>query len=224
MNIALFGEQVETLRSDVERAGFRVVNENPDVVISFGGDGTFLRSEARFPTVPKLLIKNSATCTLCTTLPLDHVLKRLSEKAYTVRTILKLQVETAGVVWYALNDVVVRNKNPRHAVRFSLHTNTQTFSNIIGDGVVVATALGATGYFQSITRKTFESGIGVAFNNTAEHLAPLFLPEQETSLTVEIHRGPALVYVDNFEGEAVIHDGEKVLITLSEKPAHLLVF
>ena len=32
-------------------------SKNPDVVVAFGGDGTFLEAEEKYPNTPKILIK-----------------------------------------------------------------------------------------------------------------------------------------------------------------------
>jgi len=224
MKLALFGSAVADITQEVASFGFSLVNEDPDIVLSYGGDGTFLKSEASYPGVLKLLIKNSATCKLCTTLPLQEVLSRLSVGEYSVKEVTKLKVTTGNVSWYALNDVVVHNKNPRHAVRFSVTIGERTFSEVIGDGVVVATTLGSTGYYKSITQQQFSSGVGIAFNNTAQHHTPLLVPDNALPLTISIVRGPAIVYVDNSPEEVVLNDGAVVTITHSEHSAKVLSF
>ena len=41
----------------LKNKGFVVVRKNPDIVISYGGDGTILYSENKYPNIPKLIIK-----------------------------------------------------------------------------------------------------------------------------------------------------------------------
>jgi len=66
----------------------------------------------------------------------------------------------------------------------------------IGDGLVVATPFGSTGYYRSITDSYFELGIGIAFNNSTEQADSLVVKEQR-QIKVLITRGPALLYADN---------------------------
>jgi NAD kinase len=67
---------------------------------------------------------------------------------------------------------------------------------IIGDGAVFSTAFGSTGYFKSITRKSFNTGYSMALNNTTNEQDPLFFNDGDT-LSIKIVRGPATLSEDN---------------------------
>lgn len=224
MNIALFGDHQDEIRPLLTRYRLNAVAEEPKVVIAYGGDGTLLRSEAAFPGIPKLPIKRSTLCTLCAPFSVDDALERLSQGEYTVRNQSKLEVRVQKERLVALNEVVIRNHNPRHALRFSLSISGHTFDMLIGDGVVIATSLGATGYFQSITKTSFVSGVGVAFNNLTTSVSPLVIPEDAFTATLSVRRGPALVYVDNLPQEVVLRDGEEVFVSRAEEKARIVVF
>jgi len=224
MKLALFGKDIDASRADIKRLGFDIVSEKPEMVLTFGGDGTFLKSEAAYPGVPKALIKRSPTCRLCVELPFDEVLSRIRWGDYSTHEIPKLEVCAGGKRWHALNDVVVKNANPRHAVRFNVNGLGTAYTNLIGDGLVVATTLGSTGYFKSITKRIFNKGIGVAFNNTSEYFDPVIVPEESFSMEVTVTRGPALVYADNQEDEVLLNDGDRIEIHLSEERAQVLTF
>lgn len=224
MKVAVFGNDTASEKNDIKRAGFSLVENDPELVLSFGGDGTFLKSEAAYPGVPKVLIKRSPTCRLCVEFPLEDVLSRIKWSDYSLHEIPKLSIRASGREWHALNDVVVRNANPRHAVRFSVSGLETEYKNLIGDGIVVATSLGSTGYFRSITKRIFNKGIGIAFNNTSESFDPVIVPEDAFSLAVTITRGPAVVYADNREDEVLLDDGGRVAITISPERAQILTF
>lgn len=224
MRVALFGDDTRSIKPLVIEAGFKVVTKNPDIVLSYGGDGTFLRSEHKYPKIPKLLIKNSSTCTLCTELPLDEVLARISLNDYTVHEAIKLRVEAKGKKRYALNDIVIHNTDPRHAIRFNVAVGHHEIKDAIGDGVVVATVLGSTGYYKSITKKSFSSGVGIAFNNTSRQIDPIVLNEENFHVSVSITRGPALMYADNQKNELILKTGETANVSVSKKPAKVLIF
>ena len=44
---------------------FSVIERNPDFILCYGGDGTVLFSERKFPEVPKLVVKRSNICKKC---------------------------------------------------------------------------------------------------------------------------------------------------------------
>ena len=50
------------VKKNLATAGFELVKKNPDFIICYGGDGTVLFSERKFPGVPKLIIKSSRAC------------------------------------------------------------------------------------------------------------------------------------------------------------------
>jgi len=97
----------------------------------------------------------------------------------------------------ALNEIVIHNKNPQHGIRYRVFLDkTDLGKEFIGDGLVVATPFGSTGYYRSITDSYFELGIGIAFNNSTEQADSLVVKEQR-QIKVLITRGPALLYADN---------------------------
>ena len=57
--VLVLGDDVEGVLSLVEESGLEVVTEDPDVVLTFGGDGLLLGSERAWPGVPKLPLRNS---------------------------------------------------------------------------------------------------------------------------------------------------------------------
>ena len=92
---------------------------------------------------------------------------------------------------------------------------------MIGDGVVVATPFGSTGYYRSITDSYFETGIGLAFNNSTEQADHVVLSEQR-NIEITITRGPAQVYSDNQDEVVTIIEGEKVSIQKSKSLARIV--
>ena len=70
--------------SEIEAAlaveGFKIVDENPDFIVCYGGDGTVLFSERTIPEVPKLIIKTSRVCRKC-----DYTRKDLKKVLSNIR-------------------------------------------------------------------------------------------------------------------------------------------
>lgn len=224
MRVVLFGDSTQELEKDAEASGLTVVHDNPDAVVSYGGDGTFLRSEAAYPGVPKISIRKSEHCSFCTVFPPREVFLRLAQGSFLVTPFKKLEVRVHHERFLAVNEVVVRNRNPRHALRFSVVVPGGHYDHVRGDGVVFATALGATGYFKSITKKDFSHGVGLAFNNSATDIPHGLYPELNFFSTVSIIRGPGMVYVDNAPHEVEIGDGDSVTVSISPETTNLIRF
>lgn len=91
-NACIFSEKKEEIEPFVRNTGFSLVDERPDLVISYGGDGTFMRAETAFPGVPKLVLKGSRICNFCSPLPNEEMLRRAFAGALERRELMKLDV------------------------------------------------------------------------------------------------------------------------------------
>lgn len=201
---------------------FEIVATNPEFVISFGGDGTLMGAEYQYPTIPKLFLKNSKIAKLAPKIPNEDVLKKFFAGNYTLIEQMKLSFSIGNKHEEALNDVVVHNENPRHAIRYIPHVNGNAmYPEVIGDGIVCATPLGSTGYYRSITDSVFETGIGLAFNNSTEQTDHIVLKEDRI-LTIEITRGPAFCYADNQEESYPLKTGDVLTIQKSTQNASMV--
>lgn len=222
MKVTVVGRQRDEILTLANRLGFIIVENNPDYCISYGGDGTIMRSEAEYPEVPKIILKNSQICKLCSSLSNEEVLKKVVNREYEIAEYMKIKVSSKGISKEALNDVTIHNADPRHAIRYKFIVNSKELSHeIIGDGIVASTPLGSTGYYRSITDSFFELGIGLAFNNSTEQSDHMVLNE-ESKIDIEITRGPANIYADNQVDFIELSEGDKVRIEKSDKSAKIL--
>ena len=217
MKVILFGDNKDRVKSLVEESGFQIVENDPEFIVCYGGDGTLMRSEFAYPKIPKILLKDSAICKKCSNLTNQEVLEKVKKGEYTTEKLWKLEARVKDSILLGLNDVIVHNKNPRHGIRYTLTINNKPFGKeVIGDGIVVATPFGSTGYYRSITDSFTEVGMGLAFNNSIEQADHIVLKENST-IELTVTRGPAEVFADNDPRQIEILDGEKVLIKKSEE-------
>lgn len=225
-------EDENEIKKDIEEFSksfglvYNFVNENPDFVISYGGDGTFLIGERKFPGVPKILVKKSKTCKKCHELHIKEILKKIINKEYRIKEIPKIKANLKNSFdkeLIAVNDIVIRNTLPTEAIRFKVFIDEKEIGMYIGDGVVIATPFGSTAYFHSITRKSFEEGLGIAFNNTTEIVEPKILDEN-SEIFIEILRGPAVLVADNNRNFIDLKENDVVIIKKIEEKAKIVVF
>lgn len=212
----LFGKAAKNIASLIKSLGFEIVSKDPEVIITYGGDGTLLSSEREYPGIPKLPIRNDSICKKCSDHKTETVLKKLLKHSLKLKECQKLETSFAGGAFFALNDFVIRNSDPTHTIRFRVNGEKL----LIGDGIVISTPFGSTGYFKSITDQTFDSGFGVAFNNTTEKTDPLFLKDGD-SITFKLIRGKATLSFDNSLDIFIIDEGSELVFKLSSQVAKI---
>jgi len=214
---SIVGNDSEAIDKIFQDKGYIRDNINPEFVISFGGDGTLLRAEHKYPNIPKLFLRNSLIGNLGFKESNEEVIKKFTNNEYEIKKYFKIETEVKGKKIFAVNEFSLKNKNPRHSVRFDVYVNkVKILNHIIGDGLMASTPIGSTGYYRSITRSTFELGIGLAFNNTTEQYNHMVLKE-DACITVMILRGPAFCYVDNHDDEIELGDGDEITIKKSDQ-------
>lgn len=215
-------EKGQQVKGQVENQGFDYAETNPDFMITVGGDGTYLEAERIKPGIPKLLVKDSLICFKCHNEPLDEMLAMIQAGKSQFKEIIKLEAIHDKGRLLAVNDIILRNENPIHAIRFKVSVNQEDVDpTVIGDGVVVATPFGATGYYRSVTRSTFNQGIGVAFNNPTQEKPPLLLDETD-ELSLEITREVGQLVADNNPRIVTVNPGDKIIIRQASEVGRLV--
>ena len=215
---------VEFLKKELKKYNFIYDEECPDFVVSYGGDGMYLMSERAHPLIPKVMIRDSKICNKCHDLPLDHILEKISKGQCKFEKDQKLMATLPnGETLLCVNEFVIRNEKPTHAYRFDVYINNQLVEKeLIGDGLVISTVFGSSGYFYSITRKTFKKGLGIAFNNLTKPKKPLLLKKTDEIKIVSI-RGNTTFTSDNNSDIHIIKEEETVTFKLSEHYAKRIV-
>ena len=232
MRVTLFGNDIEGIRPIVEKhRAFAIVDDAPDFVICYGGDGTLLSAEHTWPGVPKVPVRNSRRGNRLIAKPVQDVLERLERGALHSNEFIKLDCtiragDTVTQCPPAMNEFNVHMARINSAVRFECWFNDQPVEEgeeIIGDGFVVSTPFGSTAYFKQITRGMFYTGLGVAFKLTTEHMNHFILPE-DIVVRFRITRGPAVLALDNSDEFFELHEGHELLIQKSPASANILTW
>jgi NAD+ kinase len=219
--VLVMGENAEAILPLVRQRGLELVREDPEVVVTWGGDGLLLRSEAAWPGVPKLPLRNSRHGIKCQPHEIPEALDRLLQGRLVASRHFKVRGEARDRVKIGLNEIMVHNARPTSAVRFRIAVNDDPPGHeVVGDGLVVATPFGSTAYYRTITRGSFREGLGLAFNNSIEPVDHTVLPE-DSVIRVRITRGPALLTADNQPEDVEVDDGDEIVIR--RDPGHAVI-
>jgi NAD+ kinase len=129
---------------------------NTDLILSIGGDGTILRAaQAVVPCPVPITGINLGKLGFMTELSADEAMAELpallaGEGWIDERALLEAELSVSGEespsIFYALNDVVVARGAVARTVRIEASVDGEVLTTYKGDGVIVATATGSTGY------------------------------------------------------------------------------
>jgi len=229
IRVKVFGPQREKLKKYIIKKYpiFDIIgkeDKNVDLDICYGGDGTLLLAERMDPGVPKVGIRNSQICDTCKNETSDTILQLIRDGKYNISEYYKLAAVCKGKTVVALNDIIIGHYYINTALRFKVFIDDIPYGGeFLGDGVVVSTPIGSTGYYQAITRSNFQHGIGVAFNNTVNIIGHVVV-NNKAEIKVLITRGPGRLRYDNDRSQISLVKGDEVLIHKSKQISRLINF
>lgn len=228
--VLLFGKDAHTIADLVKlEPTLQVVETNPDVVVSYGGDGTLLAAEGRWPGIPKAPILNSHRGHRCNSHPPADVIDALVRDELSANVYTKLSCALPPrfdrpEALEALNEFTVHMGHINSAVRWRMFLNDEPYEDgaeLLGDGFLVCTPFGSTAYYNKLTRGIFTKGIGIAFKATTEHTNHLVLPA-DTIVRFEITRGPAVLAYDSASDYYDLREGDILEIARHDRGATIL--
>ena len=130
-----------------------------DMLISVGGDGTFLRAATlvRDSGIPILGI-NAGRLGFLATIQQENIetfLQLVLEKKYTIskRSLLSLscspEIEEIKELNFAMNEVTVSRKDTTSMITIETYLNGEYLNSYWADGLIISTPTGSTGYSMS---------------------------------------------------------------------------
>ena len=209
---------VAGLLGELESASYEVyeikakadIRPETDLVLSMGGDGTFLSAAHLVSDIglPILGVNFGRIGFLCENRP-EAVLKALMEGDFSIeyRTVLNATLKgpgarkSIGMLPYSVNEVAIHRKGPSVlGIRFAV--NGETLPTYWADGLIVSTSSGSTAY-------SLSAGGPICMPDTkvliitplAPHnlnVRPLVLPETaKVDISFESRDGTAILSTDN---------------------------
>ncbi len=226
MRVCVIGQKAKLLEKRLLEKGFVLDSNAPEIVFTYGGDGTILASERSYPGVPKAAIKHSLFCYKCAFKEeeLESILARIKNKKYKIEEHTKIKTTAKTKTLVSLNEIQLHNKKPTKAIRFNVYVNKkQVFENVVGDGVVIATPYGSTAYYKSVGGKPFKKGIGIALNNPHKREKPIVVNES-SEIEIEILRECAQLFSDNDDKNIVVlNPKDRIIVKKHLKTAKFIV-
>lgn len=211
---------------------FDALEYNVDVVLSVGGDGTFLRTAEQTAglNIPILGINAGRLGFLAdvSKTEIETAVEELMNGNYNVeeRTMLQVGVDglPSGCTPYALNEVAVLKQDSSSMITINATLGNDFLNSYQADGLIVATPTGSTGYSLSVGGPILmPESADFVISPVAPHtlnVRPLVIPDnQEIKLLVDSRTGNYLVALD---GRSYVMPCDKE-IKLSKAPFKTLV-
>jgi NAD+ kinase len=163
MKIAVYCKQSnqhnkENIVEELIKNGFKIDEVNPDVILSVGGDGTFLRAVNHYIDIidnVKIIGINFGTLGFYNEYQRDELhlvidtLKSGEYKIFSHRLLLGTAIyEDEIKKFYAVNEI--RLENPFRTLTCEVFINDESLEIFRGNGLVVSSALGSSAYNKSL--------------------------------------------------------------------------
>ena len=212
-----------------------------DLLISIGGDGTVLRTahlamENKIPilgvNMGKLGFMNELSAEEA-----RQTVPRLQSGWLEERAVLQAEIRLSKArqqngssalgPLYALNDVVVARGSAARVIRIQARIDGDLFTTYKGDGVIVATATGSTGYSMAAGGPILNpQSREFILNPVTSHLTignALVLPPTST-VELTVSSDHEAILSEDGQVERELRDGDRVSVTISPKTVRFLRF
>lgn len=180
-----------------------------DMVISLGGDGTFLRTAAWVgrQNISILGINTGRLGFLAdiNTNDIENTLDEIFQKKYTIdeRSLLELEasIPSRGQYNFALNEIAVLKRDTSSMISIQTYLNDEYLTDYLADGLLIATPTGSTAYSLSVNGPIIiPQADNFVLSPVAPHslnVRPLVIPEDyHIRLKVEARTHNFLVALD----------------------------
>ncbi|KAA0549102.1 NAD kinase [Bacillus sp. BGMRC 2118] len=225
---------VEQLKEIALSQGFNIVKNHTDatIIVSIGDDGTFLQAVRKTGFRDDCLFVGLTTHSTLS-LYCDF---RIEEKEQMITAMKEQQVEVRrypiievsvdkSTFFYCLNELSVRSSVIKTFV-MDVYIDDLHFETFRGDGLIVATPTGSTGYNKSVNGSVVDpmlpclqvSELASVNNNKYRTLGSPFILSEARTLTLKVIQDGNDYPIIGLDNEALsIQHVEELVIKLSEK-------
>src|SRR3989339_417404 len=228
---ALKGEDIvfeERTAEALGRDGVPLNKLKADVLITVGGDGTFLRT-LQSTSLPILGVNAGVLGFLTEVQPgeIETSMAQLIKGDYKIDKRLKLKVVVDGKrMKDTTNEAVVHTAHVAKMRHFVVSVDNKPATQMRADGIIVATPTGSTCYAMSVGSSIIDPRVEALvrapiapFRLSAR---PLVVPAK-SSISVTIHEPKECVMVADGQEEVFLTGNEEIVFTSSEKKARFVI-
>lgn len=221
-----------------EQAGFRCsllsdgteIGDESAVMIAVGGDGNFIRTahkacEWKLPLFG-VNLGHVGFLTEWIEADFDKALALLQSGEYGIRDVPMIHACVNGSdVCDSFNDLIVYKQTFSGVTRISIAIDGQSAGDLRGDGIIVATAVGATGYSLSSGGPILADGLNATVVTPicahTLHFRPV-VASTESVIEMTMHDVGSLAS----DGDRIVtlHEGDRITVSRSKLTVRLLTF
>jgi hypothetical protein len=196
-------------------------SQHKNIVISYGGDGTLLKTFHENPNKCIIPIRDYGRCEKHKNLFNEIIGVSTSELKYELKQKLGDLIECDNEK--AMSEIQVISADPTQCLRFNVSINNKKFmENVIANGIILSTTIGATGYFKSVARTIFREGYGLGFICPTYGINNIVLKRTDNVDIEFIRSGKAHICWDNLIKEIDIEEGMNKHFRLASE--HVSIF
>lgn len=153
LNLNEANKEASKIKEVLTNKGFLFDEESPDIVISIGGDGTFLRSIQKYHTFNPLFVNinfgNLGYLCEYSTKQVEELLQDLLDENHKEKEVRLLECKFQDKIYYAINEFRVEAQNGQ-TINFDVSINETFLEHIKGDGCLISSSIGSSGMSRSI--------------------------------------------------------------------------
>ena len=227
--VAQAADAVSRLERVAAAAGVEIGDDDPDLAVTLGGDGSMLKAFHRFlgTGVPVIGV-NFGRVGFLTSMPADQLeqgLERAFAGDYRIVELPTLEVRLGDEMWPAVNDVVVASSTIGHMVELAYAVGGEELDTLACDGLICCTPSGSTAYNLSNGGPVLVWGLdAMALTFVAAHSlharSLVIPPSRDLAVWNRTEEGDATLIVD---GQQVgsLKPGDRIDVRLGEQKSLL---
>ncbi|MFH1511670.1 MAG: NAD(+)/NADH kinase [Candidatus Woesearchaeota archaeon] len=207
---------------------------NADLVITEGGDGTFLRATHFAKDTPILSVncdreKNEGFYSRADRFNFQERIDRMLAGTHKITNLWRLEatIDKRKILELAVNEIFIGDRNVHHTAKYWLFGELQKSS-----GVIVAAPAGTNAWYKSaggkpipITEKKFGYIVREPYRGRLYNPKKLQgVLTQKDKLTVHSGMHDGMLVIDGVSKEYKFDAGSKATIRLSRRPLHFVEF
>jgi NAD+ kinase len=205
------------------------VMDSSTLVVSLGGDGTFLKSARLAHGMgARVVAVNLGQLGFLLSVPsydvVENVKWALTSDSVSERLALQVTASGLDLEEFALNEVVVERASAGHMVKVKTFVNDEEYLTYSADGVMVATPTGSTGYNFSAGGPVVDASLELMILTP---IAPHFTIDRSIVVPVDnvirlhVDDKPAMLVAD---GRTIgsLEPGQYVEVRKSPRPVHVV--